>query len=416
MSVLIELGASGPLVKAQPVERPVFTPRQPANDGQGDVRKKIVPVIKPPAGPSVEEWEGGRFKSLDEWLSDGVGGGAILLQPSDDVRRLRDLTGRLGMIAVDFHRIGDGRGYTHAFLLRRQLGYDGTLRAVGAVTADQMFALAQVGFDSFALREGQTPEAALTALSAFSLTYQGSIVAGGAEERAAAAFEARIRLLERAVRGIAAAHGRPALASSFSAEDMVLIDVIARTRVAIDVFTLDTGRLHEETLALIDETRARYGIDVLIHRPDDKAVSAYVAAHGVDGFYTSVAKRKLCCQIRKVAPLNEALDGRDAWMTGQRREQALSRAALLEQQVDAERGIAKYNPLADWLWPDVLAYCARFETPMNALYRRGYVSIGCEPCTKAIRPGQDPREGRWWWENDESKECGLHQNEAALTT
>jgi phosphoadenosine phosphosulfate reductase len=176
------------------------------------------------------------------------------------------------------------------------------------------------------------------------------------------------------------------------------------------VFTLETGRLHAETVALIDETEARYGISIARFRPDPSAVAAFVSAHGQDGFYDGVAQRKLCCGIRKVEPLNRALAGRDAWITGQRREQSITRGALNEREQDAERGVAKYNPLADWSWADVLAYAARFDIPMNALYARGYVSIGCEPCTKAIRPGEDPRAGRWWWENQDNRECGLHTN------
>ena len=136
----------------------------------------------------------------------------------------------------------------------------------------------------------------------------------------------------------------------------------------------------------------------------------YIAALRRDAFYDGVAQRKQCCNIRKVEPLARALEGRDAWITGQRREQALTRGALPEAERDAERGIEKYNPLADWTWADVRAYAERFDIPMSPLYARGYVSIGCEPCTKAVRPGEDPRAGRWWWENQESRECGLHTN------
>ncbi len=409
MSVRIELEEAGPRVHGDAVPR-TPAPVTPANGGHGDVRKKIVPVVKPPAAPSVTEWEGGPYRSLQEWLSGAEEAGAILLQPSDDVRALEGRLGAVHLIAVDFHRIGDGRGYSHAFLLRQRLGYRGRLRALGAVTADQVFALARVGFDSFALRADQSADAALRALKSFSVPYQGAPVAGAAAERAAAAFDARVRLLERALTNIANAHARPALASSLSAEDMVITDAIARLGVPINVFTLDTGRLHAETLALIPEVRARYGLAIEVHTPDPNAVGAYIAAHGKDGFYEGVAQRKLCCTLRKVAPLNRALAGRDAWITGQRREQAATRGALAEAEQDHERGMPKYNPLADWSWADVLAYAARFETPMSALYARGYVSIGCEPCTKAIRPGEDPRNGRWWWENQDSKECGLHMN------
>jgi phosphoadenosine phosphosulfate reductase len=171
--------------------------------------------------------------------------------------------------------------------------------------------------------------------------------------------------------------------------------------------------LHEETLALIGETEKRYGLKIDVFTPDENAVSAYAAAHGRDGFYEGVSQRKLCCGIRKVEPLGRALEGRDAWITGQRRDQGATRTALPENDRDMDRGIAKYNPLAAWSWTDVLAYANRFNVPMNALYARGYVSIGCEPCTKAIRPGEDPRSGRWWWESADNKECGIHTITAA---
>lgn len=409
MSLVIDLDARGAHVRGEAPAR-TLAPRTPANEGHGDVRKKIVPVVKPPAGPSAEEWEGGKYLSMQQWLDGAEEGGAILLQPADDVRALDGRIGNAALISVDFHRIGDGRGYSHAFLLRQRLNYQGRLRALGAVTADQVFAMARVGFDSFALRADQSADAALKALETFSLPYQGTAVAGVAADRADANFKARVRLLERVLTAIAATHERAALASSLSAEDMVITDVIARLGLPVDVFTLDTGRLHAETLALIPEVKARYGLEVSIYRSDDSAVAAYVTAHGQDGFYNSVGQRKLCCAIRKVEPLNRALEGRDAWITGQRREQALTRGALPESERDQERNLAKYNPLADWSWADVLAYAAVFNTPMSALYARGYVSIGCEPCTKAIRPGEDPRNGRWWWENQDSKECGLHTN------
>lgn len=408
MSLVIELDPKGAKVLGQAPERAAPVPAKPANEGHGDVRKKIVPNVKQPTEPTNKEWEGGQYLSLQEWLDGSQEGGAILLQPADDVNRLDGRIGNAALISVDFHRIGDGRGYSHAFLLRKRLNYQGRLRAQGAVTADQVFAMARVGFDSFALRADQNADTALKALDTFSVPYQGAAVAGTAVERADANFAARVRLLERALIELAQLHERPALASSLSAEDMVITDVIARLKLPIDIFTLDTGRLNPETLALIPEVKTRYGIDIDVRRPDEHAVAAYIAAHGKDGFYDSIAARKLCCNIRKVAPLNEALNGRGAWITGQRREQAVTRGALPESEVDAERNMRKYNPLADWTWADVLAYAARFDIPMNALYQRGYVSIGCEPCTKAIRPGEDPRNGRWWWESQDSKECGLH--------
>ncbi|MGQ0533595.1 MAG: phosphoadenylyl-sulfate reductase [Caulobacteraceae bacterium] len=413
MSVVIDLGGEGPVVRGEALPR-AAEPVRPANNGHGDVRKKIIPVVRPPAGPSVTSWEGGGYVSFAEWIETPPARGALLLQPADDARRLAGRLETAELVAVDFPRIGDGRGYSQAVELRRRLNYRGRLRAVGAVTADQVNAMVRVGFDSFELRADQDPKDALAALTSFRQPYQASRDAAGAlVARAGAVLDARIALLERALAEIATLH-RPALASSLSAEDMVITDAIARLKLPIEVFTLNTGRLHAETLALLGETERRYGVKVAVYDPDPGAIDLYVKAFGADGFYDGVEQRKLCCRIRKVEPLNRALQGRGGWITGQRREQAVTRGNLLEIEEDAERGIAKFNPLADWLWADVLACAARFDLPMSPLYARGYVSIGCEPCTKPIRPGEDPRAGRWWWETKDNKECGLHTNATTL--
>lgn len=410
MTQIVEIHAGGVHVRGEASPRPAPVPATPANSGDGDVRKKVVPNIKPPAGPSARAWEEGVYVSLRQWLEGAMDGTAILLQPADDVGALDGKLGDIPLISVDFPRIGDGRGYTHAHLLRTRLNYRGRLRALGAVTADQMFALARVGFDSFALRADQDADAAVTALRTFTVSYQGRPVAGTAADRADANFAARVRRLERLLAAAAERHGRIALAASLSAEDMVIIDAIARLKLPIAVFTLDTGRLHAETLALIGEVNSRYGIEIEVYRPSADAVASYIATCGENGFYEGLPQRRLCCEIRKVAPLGQALKGRDAWITGQRRDQAETRALLREAERDGQRGLEKYNPLAAWSWADVLAYAARYGIPMNPLYARGYVSIGCEPCTKPVRPGENPRNGRWWWENQENKECGLHTN------
>lgn len=206
----------------------------------------------------------------------------------------------------------------------------------------------------------------------------------------------------------AEALGPAALASSLSAEDMVLTDLIVRHGLKIGLFTLETGRLAPETVAMIGETESHFGVALEIYRPDPAAVDAYVRDHGRDAFYDSVELRKACCAIRKVEPLKRALAGKAAWITGQRRSQGVTRAALAEREHDDAHGMEKFNPLADWSWEDVLAYVAARAVPINPLHARGYPSIGCDPCTRAIRPGEDPRAGRWWWEQSDSKECGLH--------
>ncbi|MBR7781355.1 phosphoadenylyl-sulfate reductase [Undibacterium luofuense] len=207
---------------------------------------------------------------------------------------------------------------------------------------------------------------------------------------------------------IADSYQPAALASSLAAEDMVLTDLILRNKLNISIFTLQTGRLHAETLAVADRIREHYGYEITMMHPDPAAVEQYVNNHGLNAFYDSVELRKSCCHIRKVEPLNRALEGKQAWITGQRRTQAATRTELAEQEDDTARGMQKFNPLADWTEQDVWDYLRQHEVPYNALHDRGYPSIGCEPCTRAIQPGEDVRAGRWWWENPESKECGLH--------
>jgi len=207
---------------------------------------------------------------------------------------------------------------------------------------------------------------------------------------------------------------RPAsLASSFGAEDMVLVDLIAREFPSIGIFTLDTGRLPRETLDLKREVEARYGITVRVLAPEREAVAVWVARHGKDGFYDSLDNRKGCCHIRKVEPLRRALEGQRAWITGLRRDQAPTRSALREREHDAAHDLVKFSPLADWSLDDVWSYLRQNDIPVNALHARGYPSIGCEPCTRAVQAGEDPRNGRWWWESRDTKECGLHPAPAA---
>jgi phosphoadenosine phosphosulfate reductase len=198
-------------------------------------------------------------------------------------------------------------------------------------------------------------------------------------------------------------------ATSFGAEDMVLHDLIAKEFPGIAIFALDTGRLPAETLTLMDQAHARYGVEVRRYSPEVEGVQHYIQQYGVNGFYESVDARKACCGVRKVAPLTRALAGKRAWLTGLRREQAASRATLAAQEVDHTHGIEKFNPLIEWSIEDVWAYLRANKVPYNALHDRGYPSIGCEPCTRAVKQGEDIRAGRWWWENKEGqKECGLH--------
>lgn len=220
--------------------------------------------------------------------------------------------------------------------------------------------------------------------------------------------------LNQSLERIAAEFSPAALASSLSAEDMVLTDVIARAKLPIEVFVLDTGRLHAETISLIGEMEDRYGIRVRIYEPRAAEVQEYIRAHGRDGFYGSVELRKRCCEIRKVEPLRRALAGKRAWLTGQRREQAPSRSTLSLREYDAIHGLEKFNPLADWTGRQVWSYVEANRVPYNRLYDQGYRSIGCAPCTRPVLPSEDLRAGRWWWEPADGKECGLHVSQGRL--
>ena len=198
-------------------------------------------------------------------------------------------------------------------------------------------------------------------------------------------------------------------ACSFGAEDMVLLDAIARNAKTIEVFTLDTGRLPEETQTLLEAARDKYPIAIRTYFPEASAVEAWVAQNGPNAFYKSIAQRKQCCEIRKIEPLRRALAGKKSWITGLRREQSQARQTLELEAWDDANGLTKINPLVDWTNDEVWAYIRTHDVPYNALHDRGYPSIGCAPCTRAIQPGEDIRAGRWWWESS-SKECGLHQH------
>jgi phosphoadenosine phosphosulfate reductase len=214
--------------------------------------------------------------------------------------------------------------------------------------------------------------------------------------------------LERLLVRVALEHAPAALASSLSAEDMVISDVILGHGLDIEIFTLDTGRLHADTLEVLSAIRRRYGYDVRVFRPDPAAVADYVSSHGRDAFYESVELRKRCCHIRKVEPLERALAGKEAWLTGQRRAQSATRAELHIREYDTAHGIVKFNPLADWTETEVWEYIRVRNVPYNALHDQGYRSIGCAPCTRPTVAGEDARAGRWWWEIHEAQECGLH--------
>ena len=198
------------------------------------------------------------------------------------------------------------------------------------------------------------------------------------------------------------------LASSLGAEDQVLTHMVASVYKSARIFVLDTGRLHQETYDTMDKTMKKYGISLEVYFPEAAAIEQMVRTQGPNLFYDSVENRKMCCQIRKVEPLKRVLKTAEAWITGIRREQSVTRKEVQLAEWDEAHGILKLNPLANWSNEQVWSYIKEHNIPYNALHDQGYPSIGCAPCTRAIQPGEDLRAGRWWWENPENKECGLH--------
>ena len=224
----------------------------------------------------------------------------------------------------------------------------------------------------------------------------------------ASALADKVHALEELLARIARDYTPATLASSLSIEDMVVTDAILRNGIGLEIFTLDTGRMHQDTLDVITAIERRYNARIKVYTPDPQAVTQYVTMHGRDAFYQSVDLRKRCCEIRKIEPLKRALAGKKAWLTGLRRSQSVTRDALQIQAYDANYGLEKFNPLADWSEEEVWAYIRAHDVPYNRLYDQGYRSIGCAPCTRPTVAGEDVRAGRWWWEQPESKECGLH--------
>lgn len=197
-------------------------------------------------------------------------------------------------------------------------------------------------------------------------------------------------------------------ANSMGAEDMVLTDIILREQLPIEIFSLDTGRLPVETYDLIAETEQTYNTKLMIYFPQAQAVEFYVRNNGINAFYESIDLRKGCCYMRKVEPLKRALTGKAAWITGMRAEQSATRTGLPLREYDQNNLLEKYNPLSEWSEQEVWAYIRMYNVPYNKLHDQFYPSIGCAPCTRSIAMGEDIRAGRWWWENPDSKECGLH--------
>jgi len=210
-------------------------------------------------------------------------------------------------------------------------------------------------------------------------------------------------LLARAVEDF----GDIVYSNSLGAEAVVLTDIIWSSGLPIEIFSVDTGRLHEETYALLERLQRRYGKRIQLFYPEAARLEGYVRQNGVNGFYNGLAERQSCCGIRKVEPFRRAIAGRKAWITGVRREQSATRAQGLPIEWDTANSLYRVSPMLEWTHEDVWAYIRAHQLPYNPLHDRHFPSIGCAPCTRAVEPGQDSRAGRWWWENQDSRECGL---------
>ena len=202
---------------------------------------------------------------------------------------------------------------------------------------------------------------------------------------------------------------RIALASSFGAEDVVIIDMMMKINTKARIFTLDTGRLNQETYDVMDAIRDKYSVNIEVMFPDQNEVEQMVRINGMNLFYQSIGNRKLCCGIRKVHPLKRMLSTLDGWVTGLRADQTEVRSVANKIEIDPQHNdILKINPIIEWTWEQTWDYIKKNNVPYNKLHDKGFPSIGCEPCTRAIKPGEPLRAGRWWWESDSQKECGLH--------
>ena len=221
-------------------------------------------------------------------------------------------------------------------------------------------------------------------------------------------MKTKVRKLEQDLLKISTEYEKVSFSSSLSADDMVLSHIIAEKDLPIEVFTLDTGRLHEETYHLMQQVQEKYNNQLKVYFPDAAKLESFVNVKGMNAFYESINFRKSCCSIRKVEPLKRALANQDVWITGLRKQQSITREAIEPLSWDEGFNLYKYNPLLDWSSEDVWQFIKENDVPYNKLHDKGFPSIGCSPCTRAVSEGENERAGRWWWESPETKECGLH--------
>ena len=218
----------------------------------------------------------------------------------------------------------------------------------------------------------------------------------------------KIQKLEKALEGVVGQYEQVSFSSSLSAEDMILSHIISKCEFPINVFSLDTGRLHEETYQLMNKVQEKYNNQLKIYFPEASDLESFINSSGPNAFYQSIDFRKICCRIRKVEPLKRALKNQQVWITGLRNQQSITRESVEDFSWDETFGIYKFNPLLSWTNDDVWQFVKENDVPYNELHDKGYPSIGCSPCTRAVVNGENERAGRWWWESPETKECGLH--------
>jgi phosphoadenosine phosphosulfate reductase len=345
---------------------------------------------------------------------------ATLLEPNADQAALATaVSGNAGPIAIRFPTMGDGRGISLAVLLRERHGFTGEIRAVGHLIPDLAQFLLRSGFDTAEIADPDQAATWKRSLSHIKHNYQRGFrnplpLRRDASREEAQALDqrlARVKSLTDRIREMRRRiEGRIVFSTSLQLEDQAILHAIAESGADIDIFTLDTGRLFPEVLETVELSELRYGLRIRLVAPEAAEVETLVARDGVFGFRHSVQNRKACCEIRKVRPLNRELEGAQGWISGLRREHSDARAEVKLAAWDEARGLVKVNPVADWSTQDLTAYIAANNVPVNPLHARGFVSIGCAPCTRAVQPGEHPRAGRWWWENEDKKECGLHMN------
>jgi phosphoadenosine phosphosulfate reductase len=344
---------------------------------------------------------------------------AMVLEPTADAAALAAAAGAGSVIAIRFPTFGDGRGHSLAVLLRERHGFKGELRAIGYLIPDLAPFLMRSGFDSAEITDGNDIETWQAALTRIRHLYQPGFrnpqpLRRDASKRAAEALNVRLEGIGSLAGRIAelrrSIEGRITFSTSLGLEDQAILNAIAEAHANIDVFTLDTGRLFPEVLETVELSELRYGLRIRLVAPEAAEVEALVGRDGVLGFRNSVENRQACCEVRKVRPLNRELAGAQGWIAGVRREHSDDRASVPLAAWDETRALVKINPIADWATPMLTAYIAKHNIPVNPLHARGFISIGCQPCTRAVQQGEDPRAGRWWWEHEERKECGLHMN------